>query len=179
MARNVEIKARVGDLESVRSRAEHLADGPGELLLQEDTFFPCEGARLKLRRFDASAGELIWYSRPDAEGPKESQYALCPTETPDLLCDLLARAYGVRAVVRKRRTLLLVGRTRVHLDQVEGVGEFVELEVVLREGESTEDGVREAQRLMGELGIGEGDLVSGAYMDLLEGGGEEPNRRSR
>jgi len=71
--------------------------------------------------------------------------------------------------VRKARTLFLVGRTRIHLDEVEGLGHFMELEVVLREGESTEAGVREAHGLMERLGVKAAQLIDRAYVDLLRG----------
>ena len=167
MGRNVEIKARVRDPLAIRRAAEQLADdGPHELI-QEDTFFPCPDARLKLRKLGEEIGELIWYSRPDAEGPKESRYERYPTEAPDHLRDVLARALGVRGVVRKRRLLLMAGRTRIHLDAVEGLGDFMELEVVLTGGETLQDGEREARALMQQLGIEESDLIEGAYIDLL------------
>jgi predicted adenylyl cyclase CyaB len=69
--------------------------------------------------------------------------------------------------VRKQRRLFIVGRTRVHLDRVEGLGEFLELEVVLEEGEPAEAGMAEAHALMARLGIGTDQLVQGAYVDLL------------
>jgi len=165
MGRNVEIKARTPDLESVERRVKRVADTGPTVLIQEDTFFPCVEGRLKLRRFDAGSGELIAYARPDTEGPKASQYAIHPTDDPDGLRDLLAAALGVRGVVRKRRVLYLVGRTRVHLDRVEGLGDFVELEVVLRDDESDEEGTREAHALSASLEIGE--QVRGAYIDML------------
>jgi len=168
MGRNVEIKARVRDPRAVRRAAEQLADGGPRELIQEDTFYPCQDARLKLRKLGEGIGELIWYSRPDAEGPKESRYERIPTDAPDQLRDLLARALGVRGVVRKHRTLLMSGRTRIHLDVVEGLGDFMELEVVLADGETLEDGEREAQALMRQLGIEPGDLLRGAYLDMLE-----------
>ena len=165
MGRNIEIKARVSDLQAVEARAKRIADSGPTVILQEDTFFPCGEGRLKLRKFDDDSGELIAYSRPDAEGPKESQYAISPTADPDGLRDLLAASLGVRGVVRKRRVLYRVGRTRVHLDRVEGLGDFVEIEVVLDPGEEEENGTREARALLEILGIEE--LVRGAYIDLL------------
>ncbi|MCY1368330.1 hypothetical protein D9M69_553040 [compost metagenome] len=60
-----------------------------------------------------------------------------------------------------------MGRTRVHLDRVEGLGEFLELEVVLQEGEPADAGVAEAHALMARLGVAESQLVQGAYVDLL------------
>ena len=83
---------------------------------------------------------------------------------------VLAAALPVRGVVRKRRELLLCGRTRIHLDRVEGLGEFLELEVVLAEGEDLAAGEAEARALMARLEVDPGDLVTGAYMDLLGGG---------
>ncbi|PKU28596.1 c-jun-amino-terminal kinase-interacting protein 2 [Limosa lapponica baueri] len=80
---------------------------------------------------------------------------------------VLGQALGVLGVVRKERLLYLVGQTRVHLDSVEGLGDFLELEVVLTEEQTVEDGERVAQQLMKELGIEEQDLISGAYLDLL------------
>jgi predicted adenylyl cyclase CyaB len=167
MARNVEIKAAVADFTRVTAALARLSAGPGESLLQEDTFFRCARGRLKLRRFSATAGQLIYYERPDQAGPKTSEYTLAPTAEPERLRAVLAAAHGVLAVVRKQRTARMVGRTRVHLDEVEDLGRFVELEVVLQDGEPAERGVAEARDLMTTLGIEEDQLVSHAYVDLL------------
>jgi predicted adenylyl cyclase CyaB len=170
MARNVEIKASVSDLTPITAALAALAPGAPTRLLQVDTFFRCTRGRCKLRRFSAVAGELIHYERPDDPGPKASSYLLVPTTEPDRLRDLLAAAYGEIGIVRKHRTVWLVGRTRVHLDEVEGLGTFVELEVVLDDAEPAEQGVAEAHRLMAALGIGREQLVAGAYIDLLQAG---------
>ena len=85
-----------------------------------------------------------------------------------MLWSALKLALGAIGRVRKQRTLYLVGRTRVHLDRVESLGEFLELEVVLRDDETAEVGEAEARVLMGELGIAPAQLVEGAYLDLLE-----------
>ena len=74
----------------------------------------------------------------------------------------------LRAVVRKRRILLLAGRTRIHLDRVENLGDFLELEVVLRDDEPVADGEAEALLLMTRLGVDPQDLIAAAYVDLLE-----------
>ncbi len=81
----------------------------------------------------------------------------------------LSVALGVRGVVRKTRTLYLVGQTRIHLDEVAGLGDFMELEVVLHPGQTDEEGQAIARDLMTRLGVEEKDLLEGAYMDLLEG----------
>ena len=164
--RNVEIKARVGDLQAVEARARAMATRPPQELAQDDTFFRCAEGRLKLRDFGNGRGELIHYRRADATGPKVSDYAMCPTDAPRELRETLARALGVAGRVVKRRRVHFVGRTRVHLDEVEGLGSFVELEVVLLPGESPGQGEAEARHLMAALGISEAQLVTGAYVDL-------------
>ena len=171
MPRNIEIKARVADLPALEARAAAIADSGPVAIAQDDTFFRCDAGRLKLRAFADGTGELIFYRRADAGGPKTSSYFLSPTPAPDSLRDLLARAHGTAGRVRKQRTLYLVGRTRVHLDRVEGLGDFMELEVVLADDEAEDDGVREARALMARLGIADKALVSGAYVDLLRAGG--------
>ena len=167
MPRNVEIKARLADLAATRGRVERIADGPGQVVEQSDTFFTVAGGRLKLRERSGAAAELIYYRRPDAEGPKESEYQTCDVPDGGRLQELLAAALGVAGRVLKRRTIYRVGRTRVHLDEVRGLGSFLELEVELAAGEPAEAGVREANRLMAALGIGQEALVAGAYVDLL------------
>jgi adenylate cyclase class IV len=167
MARNIEIKARVADMPALTARTAAIADsGPVEIP-QDDTFFRCDNGRLKLRVFESGHGELIFYRRPDADGPKVSFYVLSPTESPDTLREALTLANGQEGRVVKHRTLFLVGRTRVHLDRVQGLGDFMELEVVLAEGEPVEDGAREAHALMARLQIPADCLVEGAYHDLL------------
>jgi len=169
MARNIEIKARVDDPAALRERAAALADeGPIEIA-QDDTFFRCTAGRLKLRAFSNSHGELIFYRRSDEQGPKESFYIRTATAEPDTLREALSLAYGEAGRVRKQRTLFLAGRTRIHLDKVENLGHFMELEVVLHDGESAEAGVLEAHELMKRLGIEASRLIDRAYVDLLRG----------
>lgn len=165
--RNVEIKARItGNLELLLKRVAAIADeGPIEIF-QDDTFFACPNGRLKLRAFSDHDGQLIFYKRPDSYGPKESFYVISPTASPDTLRQALTLAYGENGRVRKRRTLFLAGRTRVHLDKVEGLGDFLELEVVLAEGEPSEIGVSLAHELLEKLVISHHQLVEEAYIEL-------------
>lgn len=167
MARNIEIKARARDLGIVERKVVALGgDGP-KIIDQEDTFFPCHHGRLKLRRFSERSGELIFYERADRAGPKPSFYLRTPTSDPHLLCESLRRAFGIVGVVKKRRRLYLKGRTRIHLDQVEHLGDFVELEVVLQDEEAERAATLEAEGLMAALGIEREDLIERAYIDLL------------
>jgi len=167
VARNVEIKARIDSVESMASKVAPIADeGPIDLA-QDDTFFVCASGRLKLRTFAVDRGELIFYRRADQRGPKESFYLRSATASPGTLRQSLALAYGEAGRVRKQRTLFLAGRTRIHLDSVEGLGCFLELEVVLTDDEPVEAGIREAHELMARLGIERSQLVEEAYVDLL------------
>jgi adenylate cyclase class IV len=166
MSRNVEIKARIESVEALALRVARLADGEAVTIYQDDTFFTCAAARLKLRDFGDGHGELIYYERADRAGPKESFYLRSRTSDPGALRESLSRAYGVAGRVNKCRTLFLIGRTRVHLDRVQGLGDFIELEVVLGHDEPVAAGVREARALMTQLGIDEARLVTGAYVDL-------------
>jgi adenylate cyclase class IV len=165
--RNIEIKARVADLAAVETRAGAIADSGPVDIAQDDTFFACPRGRLKLRELAPGQGQLIHYHRPDQGGPKLSDYVIAPTSDPAALREALTRAYGVAGRVRKHRRLYLAGRTRIHLDRVEGLGDYMELEVVLGPGDDTAGGEAEARRIMQALGVAEADLVEGAYVDLI------------
>lgn len=167
MPRNVEIKARIDDLAAVEARARAIATSPAEDLVQDDTFFAAARGRLKLRELADGTGQLIHYERPDATGPKTSDYVIAAVAQPATLREALARAHGVIGRVRKQRRVYLVGRTRIHLDRVEGLGDFVELEVVLAPEEPERAGDAEARRLLAALGIASSALVQGAYLDFV------------
>ena len=168
MLRNIEIKARARDFPELKRRAEALSDSPLEVIPQEDTFFVTPKGRLKLRVLAADRAQLVYYERPDRDGPKGSDYFIFNTNDPEHLKTALRLALGIRGVVKKTRYLYLVGQTRVHLDDVEDLGQFMELEVVLRDGQSDAEGQAIAQDLMKKLGVRSTDLIDGAYMDLLE-----------
>jgi len=155
-----------------------MSDVEPTLIIQEDTFFIVPRGRLKLREFGrgvsastGTAAELIFYERPDTEEPASSTYSLVPVPDPAALKAALTAALGIRGVVKKRRTLYLAGETRIHIDEVEGLGTFLELEVILETdhgASSREEGVARCLELMSALGIDEGDLMDRAYVDLLE-----------
>jgi predicted adenylyl cyclase CyaB len=167
MPTNVEVKARVRDMACLRARAVALSGGPGREMQQEDTFFRIPRGRLKLREQSPGQPELIFYEREDARAPKPSRYLLAGVSEPAALRAVLSAALGLHGVVRKRRTLYRIGQTRLHLDEVEGLGSFLELEVVLAEGQDVAQGRAIADGLMGQMGIAAPDLVSCAYVDLL------------
>jgi adenylate cyclase class IV len=165
--RNIEIKARVESCETLAAKAAAIATGGPMEIVQDDTFFACSAGRLKLRDFLDGTGELIFYRRANERGPKESFYLRSPTTAPGSLRESLSLAYGQSGRIKKHRTLFLVGRTRLHLDNVERLGTFLELEVVLQDDESPEVAVREAAELMNTLGVGPEQLIECAYIDLL------------
>ena len=173
MGRNVEIKAAARDWQAQMARAAALAS-LREDLRQEDVFFHSARGRLKLRTVATGSGEtasLISYNRADTPGPTASDYVLCPVADAAELCRLLAAALGRQATVRKHRSVFYCGQTRVHFDDVEGLGRFIELEVVLRPEQTVAGGAALARAWMERLLIREEDLVTGAYADALTGGG--------
>jgi adenylate cyclase class IV len=167
MARNIEIKARIQSIELLLPAVASLADSGPITIHQEDTFFSCRNGRMKLRKFSDAEGELIFYQRPDHPGPKESFYFRAPTTSPDALRDALAFGYGVIGQVRKCRILFMTGRTRIHLDRVERLGDFLELEVIMAENELLEAATLIAQRILDKLDVLPEQLVPAAYLDLL------------
>lgn len=167
MPSNIEIKARARNFETIKARAEQLSDAPVQVIPQEDTFFNTDQGRLKLRVL-ADHAQLIYYTRPDQDGPKRSDYHIARSHDPENLKRVLELAYGIRGMVKKTRYLYLVGQTRIHLDDVEGLGQFMELEVVMEQGQSDAEGQEIAEGLMASLGVDKSDLIDGAYMDLLE-----------
>ena len=180
--KNIEIKARLAGLARARETALRLGARPMGSLRQIDTFFPAHRGRLKLRQESTGSGdraELIFYERPDEAGPKASVFDLVPVADPELLRRVLTSALGVRLEVRKVRELWMLDRTRIHLDTVEGLGPFLELEVAVDPGDDEGDRISLARRYLEEFGVRETDLVRSAYADLLEasasaGGAEDP-----
>nr|XP_046234584.1 uncharacterized protein LOC124053462 isoform X2 [Scatophagus argus] len=173
MPSNVEIKAKVSDPTQFAEKAAQLSQSEGTIIRQHDTFFNCSQGRLKLRDFMNKSGQLIFYERPDTDGPKLSRYSISPTNDPSSLRAVLSDALGVKGEVRKERRLFLIGQTRVHMDTVEGLGNYMELEVVMRPEQTVEEGQQVAEDLMEKLGVSKESLVTGAYMDLILNGQKE------
>ncbi|MCH2183152.1 MAG: class IV adenylate cyclase [Mariniblastus sp.] len=170
MGRNVEIKARLSEPDWQRARrwAEQNTTEPHQVLHQTDTFFHTSADRLKLRQFADGSAELIGYTRSDQAEPAESGYTRTPIPQPEQFLQAMRSTVGIRGVVGKRRDLFMVGPTRVHLDRVDQLGTFLELEVVLEAEQTFEEGRQVAESLLVQLGIRPEQLVSPAYIDLLE-----------
>ena len=167
VGRNIELKFRVKDLAAMTKAAESIADSTPKILDQVDTFFYCADGRLKLREFGNGRGELIHYRREDARGPVESSYLLLSVDQPRELLGVLLRAPGSHGTVSKRRTLYRQGRTRIHIDEVRGLGDFIEIEVVMAAGEAKEAGIEATGQLARQLQLSDAKAVEGSYLDLL------------
>ncbi|PMP93937.1 MAG: adenylate cyclase, partial [Candidatus Aminicenantes bacterium] len=165
---NVEIKARLRDFSAMKEKVEALSQQPVMVIYQEDVFFKTTHGRLKLRLINGRRAELIYYERPDQVGPKFCQYEVFETDQPEQLKKVLTAALGLRGKVGKIRYFYKIGQTRLHLDQVEGLGDFLELEVVLHPGQTEAEGQAIAYELMEKLGLKQEDLIDRAYIDLLD-----------
>jgi predicted adenylyl cyclase CyaB len=168
MPRNIEVKARIASVDALLPTARAVADTDAVLIEQDDTFFAAPHGRLKLRQFADGSAELIHYHRADTAQAKASDYVRVPVADPAALREALERACGLLGRVRKRRLLLMTGATRIHLDRVEGLGDFVELEVVLQPGQGDDHGHAVAEALMHTLGLAQTPRTAGSYLDLLK-----------
>jgi homotetrameric cytidine deaminase len=170
--RNVELKARDPDPARTLERSLALgAEDRGELV-QRDTYFARARGRLKLREQEPGGAELIAYVRPDAEHERVSAYERAPVADPAALRAALDAALGTTVVVAKRRRLLLWEGVRIHLDDVEELGRFVELEAVAPDESNLGAEHDKIVRLRAELGIDAEALVAVSYSDLLLDAGE-------
>jgi len=167
VARNIEIKARLTQRSEMEDRIVSIADSGPLVLEQIDQFYRVAQGRLKLRQINGEHAELIFYQRSDSAGPRTSDYSRVPVTHPQPLAELLTLALEPLGIVKKTRTLYLIGQTRIHLDEVEDLGSYVELEVVLDTTQSEAEGQAIAHQLMQKLGIEQADLVEGAYLDHL------------
>lgn len=174
MPSNIEIKARLADFAATRRLVEAIGDSPPEMLTQRDTFFRCSSGRLKLRELGSGACELIAYARVDVAGIKQSDYEVTPIADPESTKRVLRTALGETVVVEKTRLLFLIGQTRIHLDRVTGLGDFLELEVILAPGQTAAEGEAIASDLMQQLEIPGTALLAVAYADMLANPCREP-----
>ncbi|HEX3657478.1 MAG TPA: class IV adenylate cyclase [Pirellulales bacterium] len=167
-AQNIELKARLGSLAAARQVAAQVATEHLGVQRQVDTYFVSRHGRLKLREIDGGQAQLVWYERPDQPSAKLSNYVLVPVDSPALLKAALAGACGMRVVVDKRREIFLADNVRIHLDQVVGLGDFLEFEAVLGPGITPLDGQRQVDALAQRFGITGEMLIHASYADLLE-----------
>ena len=175
--RNLELKIRA-EHEELRRRALAAGARAEAVLDQVDEFFAAPaGGRLKLRSetrrtpggesIVEQRSELIWYSRADEAAARLSDYERLPVDEASLCARMLERSNGRLGRVVKRRELLRMGPARLHLDRVEALGEFVEIEWVLQAGEEPESALPSLERLLQVLGLDGAAVESRSYRDLL------------
>ncbi len=167
MPSNIELKARANLFETQHAIAKGISDTPGETLNQHDTFFRVPSGRLKLREFGNGSAELISYQRPDIKTAKSSNYEIYKTNSPALLKPILISSLGLIGEVKKKRQLYFVGQTRIHMDDVERLGMFIEFEYVLNQDEDEKKGRAKLADLTKKMKIREEDFISVAYIDML------------
>ncbi|XP_063703974.1 uncharacterized protein LOC134833552 [Culicoides brevitarsis] len=170
LLRNVEIKARLTGKEQWQQLIElasNLTKSKGEIILQRDIFFHSKQGRLKLRYLLHKKSELIYYDRPDVGGPKLSSFHKVDLEDPETMEQMLDKSIGTKGKVQKERYLFLHEGTRIHLDNVDGLGYFLEFEAVLKPDESVESGEKRLHDLLQVFNIPKENLMEGAYMDEL------------
>jgi predicted adenylyl cyclase CyaB len=178
---NIEFKAHLRNPTALSQVLAKHSQAPAAILIQTDTYFQVENGRLKLREIEGETAQLIFYQRPDRADVKRSDYCIAPVASPAALREVLAAACGIRVVVKKRRELYLLPRKisappdatpnhtiRLHLDNVEGLGQFIEIEVIVEDGDPPQAAQAEARALANELCVEAEDFISGSYADLLE-----------
>jgi predicted adenylyl cyclase CyaB len=165
--RNLEIKARLPDFAAARLVAHRVATDSLGVQRQKDTYFHCPTGRLKLREIDGQTAQLVWYAREDRPDTKASDYILAPVDDSTALHAALTSAYGARGVVEKRREIFLHHNVRIHLDEVTGLGTFLEFEAVLSSAADTAVSEERLRTLLAAFGIAPSELLSKSYSDML------------
>jgi predicted adenylyl cyclase CyaB len=165
--RNLELKARHPNLAAARELVQELGAAPAGVEFQTDTYFFARQGRLKLREIQRQSATLIWYERADQATPRICHYQLVPVLDPGILKAALAAALGVRGEVCKRREIFLWHNVRIHLDEVAGLGTFVEFEAVLSPADDLATAQDRLNHLRDLLGISPGDVIPQSNADLL------------
>lgn len=165
LRQNLELKALAPDPARVEAALRRLEAQDQGVLVQRDTYFHVPNGRLKLREIEGAPSQLIAYDRPEDQAQRFSRYRITEVSDAAGLIAVLEQALGIRGVVAKRRHLYLWQESRIHLDEVEGLGRYLEFEV-LSEGDSCSDWDR-MEALMTIFGLRDADSIQASYSDLL------------
>lgn len=164
---NIEIKARTARADDIRK---YLLDNGAELRgvdEQTDTYFNVDEGRLKLREGNIE-NNLIYYKRVETGGLKQSDVELMPVVDGGALKSILINALGVKAIVKKRREIYYIDNVKFHLDVVDGLGSFVEIEASDQFEDISERRLREqCGEYMEAFGVSGNDLVNESYSDMV------------
>ena len=164
--KNLELKVKCGCLDSVRRQIVDLNAEFRVTVEQNDTYFNVPKGRLKLREINGSEAYLVYYERLNSAESRYSTYQMWDISSPARFMEILTTVLGVKVIVEKQRELWVFGDTRIHLDRVMNLGEFVELETVIR-NQTEREAWTEHQLVKDAIGIMEGDLIAESYSDLL------------
>lgn len=167
MGKNIEIKACCSNLKLFKSKLLQLPVTFEGVDFQTDTFFNVSHGHLKLRESSLYGNLLIPYNRPDQEGPKNSDYELIPISNTKKIKDLFSKILGINGKIKKRRQIYLYENVRIHLDEVETLGKFIEFEAVVDNERATDENKNKIQWLINYFNIDSSKLVESAYIDLL------------
>ncbi len=166
---NIEIKARIDNLDDVRKRVLKIKHEFLGCDNQIDTYFKTTRGRMKLRESSLSGPYLILYLRNDLRGPKSSIYQTLAVENAQGVKNLLGQMLGIHTVVKKEREIYIYENVRIHLDRVSNLGTFLEFEAVLNdEYHDRTAEKKKVHQLMEALGITEENLVSTSYENLIQ-----------
>ena len=166
MARNLEFKVRYESLDALLPKLVDLKATYTETINQVDTYFQNPKGRLKLRETDElDEGWLIYYERPNELASRYSIYQISETAEPTALKELLTAAFGIKTIVKKQRSVWMYKNTRIHLDIVRDLGEFVELETVFQ-GQSETEAVEEHQHVKTTLKLNAAEPIAVSYSEL-------------
>jgi adenylate cyclase class 2 len=164
MSLNLELKASIDSLDDARRIALALGAEPGGLLLQIDTYYTAPGGRLKLRVVNGKSAELIGYERGEEEDERWSTYEKTAVSDPVQIHSILSTVLGIRVVVRKRRELYWYEGARIHLDDVEGLGTFLEFEVPSGGNRAAEETMKSLRE---KFGIRPSQVFRRSYADMI------------
>lgn len=135
---------------------------------QIDTYFHAKSGRLKLREGKIE-NNLIHYFREDKKTSRESKVNLYKTQSDSNLKEILEKSMGTRCVVDKKREIFFIDNVKFHIDNVEGLGKFVEIEAIDSDGNIPKEKLQEqCNYYIKLLEINAKDLISQSYSDLLE-----------
>jgi adenylate cyclase class 2 len=164
---NIEIKAKSLELDKVRDILKSKnADFKG-IDHQVDTYFKVNSGRLKLREGNIE-NHLIYYEREDKSGPKKSLVLLYKYNPDQNLKEILTRSLGILAVVNKHREIYFIDNVKFHLDNVKGLGNFVEIEAIDEDGSiGSEKLHKQCKHYLKLLNILKEDLLENSYSDLI------------
>lgn len=166
---NVEFKARCENPGKIRS---FLRDSSAQFVgldEQTDTYFEVPNGRLKLREGKIE-NYLIFYKRGDEAGPKKSEVVLYKPSDIKKLKEILLKSLSAIVSVKKTREIFFIDNVKFHIDRVDNLGGFIEVEAISPDGKVPEETLqRQCNHYLKAFGINEEDLVASSYSDLLEG----------